>query len=196
MSREMIYAPFAHFVPIYYNITWGGPAETPKLYYVRYEQPLKVRYIFDLYFFVFAFLNLYVDLYFLGKNWIAVSFFIHLFLLWWVTKVCNKWRLHIFVLHLFQDFHFVQFVTLVTYILMFLQMWNTEKVKSSKHLSHSVICLTPFLAPTWALYAIVVKATCSDFTQPTPHHFNMINAGKTHLTKTDEILETFQGGVH
>ena len=29
--------------PIYYNITWGGGfAETPKLYYVIYEQPLRV----------------------------------------------------------------------------------------------------------------------------------------------------------
>ena len=26
--------------PIYYNITWGGSSETPKLYYVIYEQPL------------------------------------------------------------------------------------------------------------------------------------------------------------
>ena len=31
--------------PIYYNITWGvgGSSETPKLYYVIYEQPLKGR---------------------------------------------------------------------------------------------------------------------------------------------------------
>ena len=29
--------------PIYYNITWGGGfSETPKLYYVIYEQPLRV----------------------------------------------------------------------------------------------------------------------------------------------------------
>ena len=30
--------------PIYYNITWGGgSSETPKLYYVIYEQPLNQK---------------------------------------------------------------------------------------------------------------------------------------------------------
>ena len=43
MEKNVINAPSGGVFPIYYNITWGGggAAETPILYYVIYEEPLR-----------------------------------------------------------------------------------------------------------------------------------------------------------